>query len=108
MTERFYYLTDEEEKMEVKHALLQIAIGLQTCKTKGDVVELLMDAVTLGRRQVAHEKDEQFKTKLKELIDWLDDNRTNNTIWRLTEDAYNDFVMEKVESIIKELEAGKK
>jgi len=45
------YLTEEEAKMPLDFALLQLAIGLQTCKTKGDVVKLLEDAVELGRRQ---------------------------------------------------------
>jgi hypothetical protein len=45
------YLTEEEAKMPLDMALLQIVLGLQTCKTKGDVVRLLKDAVELGRRQ---------------------------------------------------------
>lgn len=43
------YLTDEEKNMPLGVALLQLTIGLQTCKTKKDVVELLQDAVQLGR-----------------------------------------------------------
>ena len=31
------YLTEEEAEMSLDMALLQIALGLQTCKTKGDV-----------------------------------------------------------------------
>lgn len=45
------YLTEEEAKMPLDWALLQIVMGLQTCKTKGDAVELLKDAVELGRRK---------------------------------------------------------
>jgi len=43
------YLTKEEVKMPLHLALLQLSLGLQTCKTKGDVVGLLMDAVELGK-----------------------------------------------------------
>jgi len=48
---KFFYLTEEEAKMPLDMALLQLALGLQTCKTKGAVVELLHDAVELGRRE---------------------------------------------------------
>ena len=44
------YLTEEEAKMPLDMALGQIVLGLQTCKTKGDVIELLKDAYELGRR----------------------------------------------------------
>jgi len=44
------YLTEKESKMPLDMALLQLSLGLQTCTTKGDVVELLKDAVELGRR----------------------------------------------------------
>lgn len=44
------YLTETEAKMPLREALLQLTLGLQTCKTKKDVVELLEDAVELGRR----------------------------------------------------------
>jgi uncharacterized protein YukJ len=47
----YNYLTDEEAKMPLKEALLQLTLGLQTCKTKGDVMRLLEDAVELGRRE---------------------------------------------------------
>ena len=45
------YLTEEESKMPLDMALLQISIGLQTCKTKDDVKDLLMDAVLIGERR---------------------------------------------------------
>ena len=45
------YLTEEEAKMPLEMALLQLVLGIQTCQTKGDVVELLEDAVELGRRE---------------------------------------------------------
>jgi hypothetical protein len=47
----FIYLTDEEAKMPLEQSLLQLALGLQTCKTKGDAVDLLKDAVKLGELQ---------------------------------------------------------
>ena len=45
------YLTEEESKMPKDMALLQLTLGLQTCKTKKDAVELLEDAFELGRRR---------------------------------------------------------
>jgi hypothetical protein len=50
--EELNYLTEEEANMPLEMALLQLVLGLQTCKTKDDVVELLRDAVELGRRSV--------------------------------------------------------
>ena len=44
------YLTTKEAEMPLDMALLQLALGLETCKTKAEVVRLLMDAVELGRR----------------------------------------------------------
>jgi hypothetical protein len=44
------YLTEQEARMPLDFALMQLALGLQTCKTKGAAVALLEDAVELGRR----------------------------------------------------------
>ena len=55
------YLTEEEAKMPLDMALVQIALGLQTCKTKGEVVELLKDAVELGRRQERENLQKLFR-----------------------------------------------
>jgi hypothetical protein len=49
------YLTEKEAEMPLEMALAQITLGLQTCKTKGDVIELLKDAVELGRRGRSYE-----------------------------------------------------
>lgn len=46
------YLTEQEAEMPLEMALMQLSLGLQSCKTKGDAVGLLMDAVELGRRGV--------------------------------------------------------
>ncbi len=45
---KFNYLTKEESEMPLNMALRQIVLGLQSCKTKGDALELLEDAVGLG------------------------------------------------------------
>lgn len=45
------YLTEEEAKMPLHMALLQLTLGLQTCKTKKDAVILLNDAFILGKRK---------------------------------------------------------
>ena len=54
------YLTEEEAKMPLKMALMQIVLGLQSCKNKECAVELLMDAVELGKTK------ERNKWKKKE------------------------------------------
>jgi hypothetical protein len=54
---------------------------------------------------VACEKDEQFKKVLNDLISWLDGNRLNNTIWRMSENEYNDHVINKVVEECLKLEA---
>ena len=46
------YLTEEELKMNRKLVNLQIALGLQTCKTKGEVSRLLDDIREHERRQM--------------------------------------------------------
>ena len=51
MTNKLNYLTEAEAKMPLKAALMQICLGLRTCETKAEVVELLEDAVELGRRE---------------------------------------------------------
>ena len=38
-----HYLTEEEFKMPQKMVDLQVVLGLQSCKSKSDVVELLSD-----------------------------------------------------------------
>lgn len=46
----YNYLTPKEvEMMTLDDCLLQLTIGLETCKTKRDAMELLMDAVQLGK-----------------------------------------------------------
>lgn len=50
MANKLKYLTEEEAKMSLDAALMQICLGLQTYETKADVIELLQDAVELGRR----------------------------------------------------------
>jgi len=42
------YLTDSERKMSLDLVFMQITLGLQTCKTKGDVVELLKEVYDIG------------------------------------------------------------
>lgn len=49
------YLSEEEAKMPLEMALSQIALGLKTCKTIGEAVDLLEDAVELGRREIEEE-----------------------------------------------------
>jgi hypothetical protein len=51
MKRKLNYLTETEAKFPTKWALLQITFGLQSCKTKGDAIKLLEDAVELGRRK---------------------------------------------------------
>jgi hypothetical protein len=62
------YLTKEESEMDLDAALLQLAIGLQSCKTKRDAMNLLHDAVELGRR-IEHQKAKQ-SYKLTQLIEY--------------------------------------
>jgi hypothetical protein len=42
------YLTEEEKKMPINMMLMQVVLGLQTCKTKGDVRELLQEVYDIG------------------------------------------------------------
>jgi hypothetical protein len=42
------YLTDYEKKMPLDMMLLQAVLGIQSCKTKGDVMELLKEIYVLG------------------------------------------------------------
>jgi hypothetical protein len=44
------YLTEEEARMPLEMALGQLVLGIETCKTRGEVINLLKDAVELGRR----------------------------------------------------------
>lgn len=60
---KFCYLSESEQKMPIHLALCQLVLGLQTCKTKYDVIELLQDVRALEeRRQLKY-----FKSKLEDL-----------------------------------------
>lgn len=62
------YLTKEESEMNLDAALLQLAIGLQSCKTKRDAMNLLHDAVELGRR-IEHQKAKRsYKSTLVDMV----------------------------------------
>lgn len=73
-TTKLNYLTEEEAKMPIGLALLQLAIGLQSCSTKGNAVELLGDAVELGRRLERKallrlsKQDKSFLTTMRKII----------------------------------------
>jgi hypothetical protein len=45
------YLTYAEKKMPVRIMLLQVVLGLQTCKTKGEAATLLKEVYDLARRR---------------------------------------------------------
>lgn len=51
------YLTEEEAKMPLDMALGQLVLGIETCKTRAEVINLLKDAVELGRRSRNENKD---------------------------------------------------
>jgi len=40
---KWFYLTEAEAKMSSEEVDLQITLGLQSCKTKNDVLNLLKD-----------------------------------------------------------------
>ena len=52
------YLTEEEQKMPLDMQLLQYVLGIASCKTKGDVKELLKEIYDLGRQK---EREDVFK-----------------------------------------------
>jgi hypothetical protein len=43
------YLTDEEQTMPIELQLGQYSLGLQSCKTKGDAIELLKEIYEKGK-----------------------------------------------------------
>ncbi|MBE3095274.1 MAG: hypothetical protein IMZ52_09610 [Actinobacteria bacterium] len=49
---KWNYLTEKEADMEPDMVDLQIVLGLQTCKTKKDVLELLQDVRRHERIQI--------------------------------------------------------
>lgn len=49
------YLTEEETKMSRDDVNMQITLGLQTCKTKADVCELLNDVRIDERKKLLEE-----------------------------------------------------
>ena len=55
---KWNYLTDTESKMKPDLVDLQIVLGLQTCKTKEDVLKLLKDVRQHERLQKEIEKKE--------------------------------------------------
>jgi len=59
---KWNYLTEKEAEMQSDLVDLQIVLGLQTCKTKGDVLELLKDVRQHERieiRKVTQKKEQK-------------------------------------------------
>ena len=58
------YFTKEELKMRKRELLLQVTLGLQSSKTKEDVMEILADIWQLGEKQSII----NFKNEMKEIF----------------------------------------
>jgi len=52
LVEKYNYMTKDEQKFDRKMFDLQVTLGLQTCKTKGEVVKLLHDVRLHERRMI--------------------------------------------------------
>ena len=63
--DKIKYLTEEEKKMPKDLMLLQISLGLQSCKTKGDVVDLLNEVYDISKQ---NERNEIIK-EVEKMID---------------------------------------
>jgi len=53
---KWNYLSEQEAKMEPDLVDLQIVLGLQSCKTKKDVLELLQDVRQHERLQIIEQQ----------------------------------------------------
>ena len=67
--EKYNYLTSDEANMSNERINLQISLGLQSCKTKKDVCDLLEDIRT-HERQKCLLKIALAKKKIRELEDY--------------------------------------
>lgn len=68
------YLTDKERKMPHRIKLLQIVLGLQTCKTKGEVADLLEEVQELAIQDYKKKVDGAIKRYFKH--SWDDSKKT--------------------------------
>lgn len=62
--EKVYYLTEKERKMSQRGRLLQYVLGIQSCKTKGDVAELLKEIEDLAIKKASAETRKNLIKKL--------------------------------------------
>jgi hypothetical protein len=101
------YLTPEEFKLSKEEVNMQIVLGLQSCKTKKDVSDLLDDVRAHERENVQKEIAEVTKVrdvlgkKHNELVD-----ERNNALAKI--EAAKQIVVEapKTHKTLKELEGG--
>jgi len=56
------YLTEEEKKMPNEMKLLQYVLGIQSCKTKGDVLDIL--------GEIQRDRDAELIKAVTELPEW--------------------------------------
>lgn len=67
------YLTEEEKKMPLDIKLMQMALGLESCKTVGDAVNLIKEIYEMGREDSRKEIIEEFKLWLdqfEKIVNW--------------------------------------
>ena len=63
------YLTAEEQKMPLECMLLQSVMGIQTCKNKGEVKDILLQIYLIGQNRAIKKAKEEVLEELKEPCD---------------------------------------
>lgn len=81
------YLTEEEKKMPNEMRLLQLALGLESCRTRKDAHELLKEAQEIAV--------EDYKQKVREALD---------KIKPVTQDGFAHGCLRTKHRLIEELE----
>lgn len=83
------YLTKKEREMPNDMAMLQLVLGLQSCKSKEDAVELLKEAQSL--------QADNILKKLDSLTDFMEKKQKDNSIYRMSVDELHNFWLGRIE-----------
>lgn len=92
------YLSKEERDMPIEFRLIQMVLGLQSCKTKEDAKEILREAYQMGREDERRAFAERLKTRIKHLYPQLE----KRSVWGLSGDEVCDNCEDYVMKVIDE------
>jgi len=100
------YLTAEEQKMPLECMLLQSVMGIQTCKNKGEVKDILLQIYLIGQNRAIKKAKEEGRGNIIKEIEEMNVYKGIGKvkIWRMGNDQ---VCYETQEYIVKKLKTNK-